>query len=142
MHANGGREEHNNFLLDGVDNNDPYVNRYVVQPPVDSIQEFKIATNSYSAEYGRSAAGQVNVITRSGTQPTSSLFGLRVFPQPGPERAQLLRRRARSRRSNRNQFGLSVGRAARAEPDVRVRHVDFLREQRAVTQPAGHGARR
>ncbi len=67
MHANGGREEYNNFLLDGVDNNDPYVNRYVVQPPVDSIQEFKIATNSYSAEYGRSAAGQVNVITRSGT---------------------------------------------------------------------------
>jgi hypothetical protein len=37
MHANGGREEYNNYLLDGVDNNDPYVNRYVVQPPVDSI---------------------------------------------------------------------------------------------------------
>ncbi len=70
MHANGGREEYNNFLLDGVDNNDPYVNRYVVQPPVDSIQEFKIATNSYSAEYGRSAAGQVNVITRSGGNRT------------------------------------------------------------------------
>src|SRR5205085_2959591 len=52
MHANGGREEFNNFLLDGVDNNDPYVNRYVVQPAVDSIQEFKVATNSYSAEYG------------------------------------------------------------------------------------------
>lgn len=66
MHANGGREEFNNFLLDGVDNNDPYVNRYVVQPSVDSIQEFKVATNSYSAEYGRNAAGQVNVVTRRG----------------------------------------------------------------------------
>jgi len=67
MHANGGREEYNNYLLDGVDNNDQDVNRYVLQPSVDSIQEFKIATNSYSAEYGRNAGGQVNVITRSGT---------------------------------------------------------------------------
>lgn len=67
MHANGAREEYNNFLLDGVDNNDPDVNRYTLQPPVDAIQEFKITTNCYSAEYGRSAGGQVNVITRSGT---------------------------------------------------------------------------
>src|ERR1017187_3593835 len=67
MHANGGREEDNNYLLDGVDNNDQDVNRFVLQPSVDTIQEFKIATNSYSAEYGRNAGGQVNVITRSGT---------------------------------------------------------------------------
>jgi hypothetical protein len=67
MHANGGREEYNNYLLDGVDNNDQDVNRYVLEPSVDTIQEFKIATNSYSAEYGRNAGGQVNVITRAGT---------------------------------------------------------------------------
>ncbi len=67
MQANGGREEFNNYLLDGVDNNDPDVNTYVLQPSVDAIQEFKIDTNSYSAVYGRSAGGQVNVITRSGT---------------------------------------------------------------------------
>jgi hypothetical protein len=67
MHANGGREEYNDYLLDGVDNNDQDVNRFVLQPSVDTIQEFKIATNSYSAEYGRNAGGQVNVITRSGT---------------------------------------------------------------------------
>jgi hypothetical protein len=67
MHANGGREEYNDYLLDGVDNNDQDVNRYVLQPSVDTIQEFKIATNSYSAEYGRNAGGQVNVITRSGS---------------------------------------------------------------------------
>jgi hypothetical protein len=67
MHANGAREEYNHFLLDGMDNNDPDVNGYVLQPSVDSIQEFKIGTNSYSAEYGRSAGGQVNVVTRSGS---------------------------------------------------------------------------
>ena len=67
IHVNGAREEANNFLLDGVDNNDVYVNRYVVQPSVDSVQEFKVATNGYSAEYGRSAGGQVNVVTRRGS---------------------------------------------------------------------------
>jgi hypothetical protein len=67
MHVSGGREEFNDYLLDGVDNNDPYVNRYVVQPPIDAIQEFKVATSSYSAEYGRNAAGQVNVVTRAGS---------------------------------------------------------------------------
>ena len=71
MHVNGGREEYNNYLLDGVDNNDPYVNRYVVQPAVDSIGEFRVATNGYSAEYGRNAAGQVNVVTRSGADRLS-----------------------------------------------------------------------
>jgi hypothetical protein len=67
IHVNGAREESNNFLLDGVDNNDVYVNRYVVQPSVDSVQEFKIATNGYSAEYGRNAGGQINVVTRRGS---------------------------------------------------------------------------
>lgn len=67
MHVSGAREESNDYLLDGVDNNDAYVNRYVVQPPVDSIEEFKVAANSYSAEYGRNAGGQVNVVTRRGT---------------------------------------------------------------------------
>jgi hypothetical protein len=66
MHADGGREENNNFLLDGVDNNDSDTRGYVLEPSVDAIQEFKIATNSYSAEYGVAAAGQVNIITRSG----------------------------------------------------------------------------
>ena len=67
MHVDGGREESNNFLLDGVDNNDSDTRGYVLQPSVDAIQEFKIATSSYSAEYGNAGAGQVNIITRSGT---------------------------------------------------------------------------
>jgi hypothetical protein len=66
MHANGGREENNNFLLDGADNNDSDTRGYVLEPSVDAIQEFKIATNLYSAEYGAALAGQVNIITRSG----------------------------------------------------------------------------
>ena len=66
MHANGGREETNNFLLDGVDNNDSDTRGYVLQPSVDAIQEFKIAVSTYSAEYGTASGGQVNIVTRSG----------------------------------------------------------------------------
>ncbi len=67
MHANGAREEFNNYLLDGVDNNDPNINRYVLQPPVDAIQEFRITTGMASAEFGRNAGAQVNVVTRQGS---------------------------------------------------------------------------
>jgi len=67
MHASGGREEFNQYLLDGVDNNDPYNNRFILQPPVETIQEFRVETNSYGAEFGRSAGGQINIITRGGS---------------------------------------------------------------------------
>jgi hypothetical protein len=66
-HAGGAREEFNNFTLDGSDNNDPYTNRYVLQPPVEGIREFRVLSNSYSAEYGRASGAQVNVVTRSGS---------------------------------------------------------------------------
>lgn len=67
MHASGGREEFNQYLLDGVDNNDPYNNRFILQPPVETIQEFRVETNSYGAEFGRSAGGQINIVTRGGS---------------------------------------------------------------------------
>lgn len=67
MHASGAREEFNQYLLDGVDNNDPYNNRFILQPPMETIQEFRVETNSYGAEFGRSAGGQINIITRGGS---------------------------------------------------------------------------
>ena len=64
---NGAGEHSNNFLLDGVDNNDPLINQIVVPPSIDSIQEFKVQSSTYSAEFGRSAGGQFNYVTKSGT---------------------------------------------------------------------------
>ena len=57
--ANGLRPSSNNYLLDGIDNNSDTVDflngtNFVVLPPVDAIQEFKVQTNNYSAQYGRS----------------------------------------------------------------------------------------
>ncbi len=65
--VNGAREQSNDFLLDGVDNNDLYINQYSVLPSVDAIQEFKVQSSDYSAEFGRSSGAQINVILKSGT---------------------------------------------------------------------------
>ena len=65
--VNGMRNQSNNFLLDGASNNDTFNTGFVNRPPPDAIQEFKILTHSYSAEYGRSAGSVVNVVTRAGT---------------------------------------------------------------------------
>lgn len=68
FHVAGAREVSNNFLFDGIDNNDLYINRIVVSPPLDTVQEFRLHASGYAAEYGRSAGGQVNVVSRSGTR--------------------------------------------------------------------------
>ena len=65
--VSGGRTEFNNYVLDGVQNTDENFGTYVVSPSVDALQEFKVQTSSYSAQYGRGGAGQINIITKSGT---------------------------------------------------------------------------
>jgi len=66
-YVNGNRKEANNFLLDGVDNNQVSDNLTAYQPNVDAIQEFKMITNNASAEFGNFQGGIVNVTIKSGT---------------------------------------------------------------------------
>src|SRR4051794_21670175 len=65
--ANGQRTRDNNFLLDGVDNNETWLNSVVVFPSVDALEEFKVQTSTYSAEFGRSSGGVVNIAIKSGS---------------------------------------------------------------------------
>jgi hypothetical protein len=66
--VNGQRNRANNFLLDGTDNNDQFTaGRVAINPNVDVIQEFRVSTNNFSAEFGRNSASAVNVVTKSGT---------------------------------------------------------------------------
>src|SRR5215475_11953275 len=78
FNVHGVRSLQNNFILDGTDNNSISENvqeltTQVVRPSVDSIQEFKILTNPYSAEYGRSPGAAVGVTTKGGTNEIHGL---------------------------------------------------------------------
>ena len=70
--ANGFRPAQNNYMLDGIDNNSDTVDflngtNFVVLPPIDAVQEFKVQTTDFSAEYGRSGAAVLNATIKSGT---------------------------------------------------------------------------
>jgi carboxypeptidase family protein len=73
LSVNGAREDFNNYILDGAYNVDPKLGTPAVRPPVDAIQEFEIATHNYDASFGRNAGGQINVLTRSGSNRFSGV---------------------------------------------------------------------
>jgi Carboxypeptidase regulatory-like domain len=66
LSISGQRREFNFYTLDGVDNTDVNFNTYIFLPSVDALEEFKVQTGVYSAEFGRGAS-QVNVVTKSGS---------------------------------------------------------------------------
>lgn len=78
MSVNGGRPGTTNLLVDGIPGSPPLIvpiGSLGIFPSVDSVQEFKVLTNGYSAQFGRSGSGIVNVILKSGTnQLHGSLF--------------------------------------------------------------------
>jgi hypothetical protein len=106
---NGSREDSNYFLLDGAFNVDPKLNSVAVKPAVDAIREFEVLTNSYDAAFGRNPGGQINVVTKSGSNSfhgsayeffRNGALDARNFFAPRNEPAP---------EYNRNQFGGSFG---------------------------------
>jgi hypothetical protein len=137
---NGARGNQNEFLLDGAPNTAAAQNQPIIYADPDAVQEFKVETNAYSAEYGRAAGGVFNVVTKNGTNDlhftlyeflrndainANDWFANRGGQSPPPLKF--------------NQFGGTLGgprvdpaRLPRPQPDV------LLRERRIRALRPGH----
>jgi hypothetical protein len=65
--ANGQAAEVNNYLLDGMDNNERSISTIIVKPSIDALDEVNVQTNMYTAEVGRAAGAIMNMLSKSGT---------------------------------------------------------------------------
>lgn len=107
--VNGAREDFTGFLLDGVYNIDPKLGTAGVRPPVDAIREFEVLTSTYDASFGRNGGGQVNVVTRSGSNRIDG--SAYEFFRPGAlaSRNHFALRDQPAPVYSRHQFGGSIG---------------------------------
>ncbi len=116
--VNGGRSSTNDILLDGVSNTVGDFNGVAVSPPQDSVQEFKVLSGAYAAEFGRSGGGIVNFVTKAGGKKFHG--ALYEYFQNGGLNANGWQRNRRGSLANgspalpripikRNQFGGAVG---------------------------------
>ncbi|MBI3681936.1 MAG: TonB-dependent receptor [Acidobacteria bacterium] len=104
--AIGGRDNQNNFMMDGANNNARQFGNIAIKPSIDAIQEFRVQSNSYSAEFGSAAFGQINLITRSGTNSLHGALFEFLRNDKLDARNFFLPKKSKL---NRNQFGVAVG---------------------------------
>ncbi len=109
------RPSQNNYLLDGIDNNSDTVDflngtNYVVLPPVDAIQEFKVQTSDFSAEFGRSGAAVLNATIKSGTNEFHG-SGWEFFRNDKLDAADFFENAHQIKKGElrQNQFGATIG---------------------------------
>ncbi len=94
INASGTREDSTNYLFDGINLSDMVQNQITFQPNIDMIQEFKVQTNAFNAEYGRNAGIIINAVSKSGTNGIhgsafefvrNEIFDAKnFFDRPGP----------------------------------------------------------
>ncbi len=106
---NGQRTQDNNYTIDGVDNNMMFMNSPGGSPPMDSIQEFRVATGN-SAEFGRSAGANVNVAIKSGSRDLHGSF-YEYLRNDRFDAAEFFTNRQGQKKVpfRQNQYGLSLG---------------------------------
>ena len=107
---NGSRGNQNEYLLDGAPNSAPAQNQPVVYPSADAVEEFKVETNNYSAEFGRAAGGVFNVVTKSGGSQLHGNF-YDFLRNDKFDAANFFVNRANAKKPSFrwNQFGVTIG---------------------------------
>ena len=108
LNVSGQRIHFNHYALDGMENTDLNFNSYMLLPSIDALQEFKVESGLFAAEYGRAIA-QINVSTKSGTNQlhgsvfeflrNSALDAKNYFDRPADKIPPF----------KRNQYGFTVG---------------------------------
>ncbi len=131
--VNGQSELVNNEMVDGMDNNERIIGTIGVRPSIDAISEFRVQTNLYTAEVGRTAGGVINIITKSGSNQlhgsayeflrNNALDARDFFARTGP--APELRQ---------NQFGGSIGGPIRKDKTFFFGDYEGLRIRQGTTQ--------
>ena len=134
FHSNGGREDANSYLFDGVYAMDPVLNSFSLTPSVDAIQEFRIITSNSDAGFGRQSGGQVAILLkRGGNEFHGSVYEFfrndvldarNFFTEPGQPAPKL----------RRNQFGAAIGGPLRENDTFFFADFEGLRERRAITR--------
>ena len=131
----GMRDLSNEVMVDGADNITTVTGSQRATPPQDSVSEFRVVSNSFGADYGRTLGGIVNIVTKSGTNNLhgaayeyfqNNLLDARSLLQPAPDPDTL----------RQNQFGLSLG--GPITPDKTFFFVNYEGQRRAQspTYPA------
>jgi hypothetical protein len=140
----GGREDTVNFMVNGINMNDPNNQQVTFQPTINTVDEFKIDNSTFSAEYGRNSGSIVNVATRPGVDswhgeayefirnndldarnfgnPTNTTSAIGLIPSP---QAQFIR----------NQFGGDGGGAIKKDRTFVYLSYEGLRQRQAVPSP-------
>jgi hypothetical protein len=108
LSVNGQDESLNNWVVDGIDNNERVIGSIGVKPNIEGINEITVETNSYAPEAGRTAGGVINIVTKSGTNQfhgsvyeyfRNDIFDGRNFFQNTGNKPEL----------RQNQYGASIG---------------------------------
>lgn len=113
FNAVGQRGQNNNFMVDGIDNNESWINSTILQPSVEATQEFKVYLANAPAEFGRSSGGIVNVQIRNGTNDLHGSVYDYLRNSSLDARDFFQRKTAQSQRRipafRQNQYGVTLG---------------------------------
>jgi len=130
--VNGGRGDYNGYLVDGVPNYNRFSGGAVIRPNIDAVQEFKVQTTTYSAEFGFAGNAQINLVSKNGTNQfhgslyeflrNARLDARNFFAPPGPKTPFV-----------RNQFGATFGGPIRKNKTFFFADYESLRVRQAST---------